>query len=803
MVYTQAKKTKGNIVPSLQHPEQIDRFIIKDILGKGAQGIVYLAEDPSLNRQVAIKAVSLRDDFQQQQTIDSLLQEARTVSQLQHANIVTIYDVGSYQLKPYMVLEYVTGETLQSLIHQQLPWQQKIKIIRDVLTGVSAAHQRGIIHCDLKPANIMITSEGQAKVADFGLALLADAQQQDSDMLIGTPQYMAPEYIETHKHQTVSDVFSLGLIFYELLTGQRAVDGADVYQLLNAIANQPIQAPSTLNQNIDERLDALIMKALEKDPQNRYQNASEMLKAFENSLALSEAEQQTDNADATVQFLLRRMNHKKDFPVFSRTISILNRASSSETESLSTVSNAILKDISLTNKILRIVNSAYYHRGGGKISTISRAVVMLGINPVKNLAVSLMLFEHLQNKMQAHQLMEDSVSSLFSALMANDLARSSNIKQHEEAFLCALLQKLGKLLVRFYLHEESLAIDKQIEQNNLEENTAALKILGTSYHKLGMAVAREWGFPDQIISSMQPLDQAQINNKGKPVDKLRLIAQFSNQLSDALKLPGAEQGKAINELTAQYGKVLDIDQKKVDQLIGDSQKELTNFAKLINFNLSKSKFYQQLTGDETEAGAAKAASTSDVFDEDDTIHVLEERASLEEDQQNSEKALTDGIQDITNTLTSDYTINQVMQMILETIYRAMPGTRVLLGLRNKVSNRIEGKFGYGEDVDNLIRHFSIPLAYQADVFHIAFKNNVDIKIDDSKDDKIKEKIPDWYHQKVGSKFFIIFPIVIKHSPVAVIYIDSCESQSITISDNQLSLLKTLRNQAILAIKNLS
>jgi len=790
-------------VADFYFPSRIDRFIIDDTLGKGAQGIVYLATDPTLNRQVAIKSVFMRDALQHQDKMENLLQEARTVSQLQHNNIVSIYDVGHDHTNPYLVLEYVEGETLHSLLKKQIPLQQASRIMRDVLCGVAAAHEQGIIHCDLKPANIIITKQGQAKVADFGLALLSDSQLHDSGQLAGTPQYMAPEYIETYQHQTVSDVFSLGLIFYELFTGQKAVDGDDVYQLLNAIANQPIQPPSSKNRDIDESIDTLIMKALEKDPQNRYQTAGEMLQAFEESLAINDALSHSDTSDSTIQFLLRRMRHKKDFPAFSRTISILNRASSSETESLSTGSNAILKDISLTNKLLRIVNSAYYRRGGGKISTISRAVIMLGINPVKSLAVSLMLFEHLQNKMQANQLMEDAVTSLFSAILANDLANSNNIKEHEEAFLCALLQQLGKLLVRFYLHEESLAIDKQIEQKNMKENTAALKVLGTTYQKLGMAVAREWGFPEQIINSMKPVDGKLLNSSNKPADKLRIIANFSNSLVHILKQPKQQQKDAIKAITEQHKETLNIDSKKVKSLMASSQKELASFAKLINFNLGKTNFYQQLTADSDPSAEPEQPTASNEFGDDESVQLLQQEMS-EEDQHNSEKALTDGIQDITSTLTcDDFTINQIMQMIMETIYRALPGTRVLLGLRDKPSNSIKGKFGYGEDLEKLLKDFQIPLAYQSDVFHIAFKNNVDIKIDDAQDAKIRDKIPPWYQRNINSKSFILFPIVIKHSPIAVIYVDSTQSHCLSISDTQLGLLKTLRNQAILAIKTAS
>ena len=777
------------------HPRQIDRFTILDILGQGAQGIVYRAHDPQLQRQVAIKAVRLQSSNDSTTTIENLLQEARTVSQMQHANIVSIYDIGNDPANPYLVLEYIEGQTLQQRLQSPIELGEALHIMTDVLRGVAAAHERGIIHCDLKPANIMITRDGQAKVADFGLATLVGQATGDGEQLAGTPQYMAPEYIESRQRQTVSDVFSLGLIFYQLLTGRLAVDGEDLHQLLYAIANHPIEAPSKFNPRIDEHIDALIMKALEKNPENRFQNAGEMLQRLESDLALGEALEQSGDSDATVQFLLRRMKHKKDFPAFSQTISVLNRVSTSQTESLATVSNAILKDVSLTNKLLRIVNSAYYNRGGEKISTISRAVIMLGIEPIKSLALSLMLFEHLQNRQQAEELKEDAVSSLFSAIIADELARRAGIKSHEEAFLCALLQQLGKLLTRFYLHEEAQAIDRQVQSKGIEEETAALAVLGVHYHQLGQAVAREWGFPKPIIDSMRPIDTEQLRSRGDRIDRLRVIANFANRLTDAMKQSPERQERKIETLVEHYGKTLGLDRGTTDKLIEHSQQELSRFAKLIRFNIEKSRFYRGIEDSTGLSGEAAAAPPDSHQPE-----VLSQ--SIEDDPRDdgSVQALGNGIQDITNTLTGDFTINQIMQMVLETIYRALPGSRVLLGLRDPRSQSIVGKFGYGDDIENLIRNFSIPLAYQPDVFHIAFKNNVDIKIDDARDPKITDKVPEWYKRKVNSRFFIIFPIVIKHSPIALLYIDSADQAPIPISDEQLGLLKTLRNQVILAIK---
>ena len=784
-------------------PPTIDRFEIRQVLGKGSQGIVYLADDPELKRKVAIKSVNLKADLARESDIDQLLTEARTVSKLQHANIVSIFDIGMQDDSPYLVLEYINGHSLQQSIRKDPAMQQKIRIMRDVLEGVAAAHAQNIIHCDIKPANILISQQGQAKVADFGLALLTDSSAGEDAALYGTPQYMAPEYIETRQHQKVSDVFSLGLVFYEVLTGQAAFKGQDVYQILHAIANTELTPPSTINADIDERLETLVMKSLAKNPADRFSDAGEMLQALNDYLALDESELQHHTGDATVGFLLRRMRHKKDFPVFSHTISVLNQASTSETESLTTISNTILKDYSLTNKILRLVNSAYYNRGGGKISTISRAVVMLGIDAVKSLATGLMLFEHMQNKLQASQLKENAVQALFSGLLANSLARDLGIgNHHEEAFLCALLQQLGKMLVHFYLHEEAQAIDKLMLRQNCSETAAVTQVLGISYSRLGISVAREWGFPRLMTDSMQPLDFDQLSPPADAAENLQLISQFSSALSGCLALPLQEQAIAIKKLTEQFAEALKLDEEKVSRLLENCHQELTRFSRLIQFDLDKSLYYQRISSSgNREPESPQEMTRREEFGEDSSVKILVEQNDTGAD--SIEKALTDGIQDITDTLTGECTINQIMQMILETIYRALAGSRVILCLKDNKTGRIRARFGYGEDVDRLIEHFSVPLQGPPDVFQVALKKNVDIRIDDTRDKNIRQRLPDWYQQHIDAQSFTLFPIVIKNAPIALIYIDSAGSEPIAISDAQLGLLKTLRNQGILAIKTLS
>ncbi len=780
-------------------PQSIDRFHIRRVLGEGSQGIVYLAHDPELKRQVAIKSVRLGGGLRPRGDIEQLLAEARTVSRLQHANVVSIFDIGLHGQDPYLVLEYIDGQSLHRRIAAGLGFDEKLVIMRDIVAGVAAAHAQDIVHCDLKPANILLSEQGQAKVADFGLAWLNDLDRGSGDSLYGTPQYMAPEYLETHRHRKVSDVFSLGLICYELLTGDTPFKGKQVYEVLNAIATREIEPPSRLADEVDERLDALILKSVAKNPAERFADAGEMHRALNDYLAVDPGAPRRGHGDATARFLLRRIRHKKDFPAFSHTISVLNQASSSETESLATVANAILKDYSLTNKVLRLVNSAYYNRGGAMVITISRALVMLGIDTVRSIAAGLMLFEHLQNKLQAHQLKEHSVQALFSGLLANSLARSAGVANHEEAFLCALLQRLGKMLVRFYLHEEARAIDKLVAGKNCSEAAAASEILGTSYARLGFSVAREWGFPKSITDCMLPLDFDHLPESPSADEKLKLVAQFSSELGACLTLPLQQQAPAINRLTGQFGQVLDLDGEKVSDLLENCHKELTRFARLIQFDLGKSIYYQQISSSGSlEPEPAEIPPTLEIG-VDDSVEILVDQSAATG--QTAEKALTDGIQDITATLAGDYGINQIMQMVLETIYRAFDGVRVVLCLKDSKSGEIRARLGYGEDVQRLIEHFVIPRRQHADVFRAAFANNVDIRIENTADAKIRDKIPAWYHEHVGARCFTIFPIVVRETPLALIYIDSANEHPVAISDEQLGLLKTLRNQVVLAIRH--
>ncbi len=266
------------------HPVvSIGRFTVIRALGKGAQGSVYLAHDPHLERQVAIKSIGTGATPDQ---IRRLLQEARVVGQFSHPNIVTLHDAIEHDGCHYLVLEYVEGMTLAQLLRrdQRLDKVRAITIACQIADGLTYAHGKQVIHRDIKPANIMIADGDIARIMDFGIAATAGDTETLATMQ-GTPRYMAPERLHSNIASEGADVFSLGMVLYEMLTGRPAVNGANIYEIMHKIANEPFQPPSRLAPEIDEALDHVVLRALLKSDSERYASAAAMKQSLEEYLA--------------------------------------------------------------------------------------------------------------------------------------------------------------------------------------------------------------------------------------------------------------------------------------------------------------------------------------------------------------------------------------------------------------------------------------------------------------------------------------------------------------------------------------
>jgi len=259
----------------------LGRYEVLKQLGKGAMGIVYLGQDPRINRTTAIKTFRFGDDFDPEdvkEMKEKFFREAESAGTLSHPNIVTIYDAGDEHDLAYIAMEYLEGENLEKYTKKEhlLPMLRVIDYVADIANALDYAHQKGIVHRDIKPANIMLLNTGIVKITDFGIARITAISQTQTGIVKGTPYYMSPEQFSGLKVDGRSDIFSLGTMLFQLLTGKLPFYGENPAALMNNIMNTPHPNPKSLNTKIVTPLVTIIDKGLEKDREKRYQRASQM-----------------------------------------------------------------------------------------------------------------------------------------------------------------------------------------------------------------------------------------------------------------------------------------------------------------------------------------------------------------------------------------------------------------------------------------------------------------------------------------------------------------------------------------------
>ncbi|HMH02297.1 MAG TPA: serine/threonine-protein kinase, partial [Terriglobales bacterium] len=264
--------------------QTLSHYRILEQIGAGGMGVVYLAHDERLERDVALKVLpagTLADEASRKR----FRREALTLSKLNHPNIATVFDFDADDDTDFLVTEYITGVTLDAkLAGGALPWKEVVGLGRQLAEGLQAAHAKGIVHRDLKPANLRLTSDGRLKILDFGLAQFVQPEGNlaptmsltTSQQITGTLPYMAPEQLRGEPADMRSDIWAAGAVLYEMSTGRRPFPETIGPLLIDSILNRTAEPPSKLNPQIPVGLQNIVMKALEKDPAQRYQSAREL-----------------------------------------------------------------------------------------------------------------------------------------------------------------------------------------------------------------------------------------------------------------------------------------------------------------------------------------------------------------------------------------------------------------------------------------------------------------------------------------------------------------------------------------------
>jgi len=257
-----------------------ERYTLVQRIGSGGMADVWSADDSMLGRQVALKF--LHERFTQDaQFVERFRREAQAAAGLQHPNVVGVYDRGEFEGRHFIAMEYVQGAALKDLINRGLSTDEAVEIVRQILAGARFAHERGIIHRDLKPHNVLVDAEGRARVTDFGIARAGASEITQAGSVLGTAQYLSPEQAQGFEVGATSDLYSIGVILYEALTGRVPFEAdTAVAVAMKQVSEQP-RRPSQLNPEVPPALDAVVMRALAKDPVDRYQTADEFLAALD------------------------------------------------------------------------------------------------------------------------------------------------------------------------------------------------------------------------------------------------------------------------------------------------------------------------------------------------------------------------------------------------------------------------------------------------------------------------------------------------------------------------------------------
>lgn len=500
------------------------------------------------------------------------------------------------------------------------------------------------------------------------------------------------------------------------------------------------------------------------------------------------------STETALEVLLARMSEGGDFPALSRTISELNEAVEDETGHSSALTGIILRDVSLTYKLLRLVNAAHYGTYGGQpISTISRAVVILGLDAVRDTAISLLLFEHLENHAQAEELKMEAVDSFFRGTLGRLLASSAGVRDGEEAFISALFRNLGRLMARFHFYDETRRIAELMAEEGLSEGAAARVVLGTDYDQLGQAIARQWHFSPTILHAIAPLEGGPVRASAASHGPLQVVANLALELHQTLarNLPSEQQLQAINALCERFRGVARLTPESLAETVHQAAEAVRRESHILHTDTRCNPLLRRLLKPMPETAPTPGEEAGKELD---GLAMPQEGAATD-----PTGILVQGMQDLTSLVLGNYQLSDVLRMVAELFYRSGSFDRVLISTLDLPSQCLLGRVAFGPGAERLRAAFRIPLSFAPDVFHAALSKGQDILISDATAENIRSRIPPWYAQNAHAHAFLLLPIVIHGKSVAMLYADR-EKAPLELPGQILGMLKALRNQATLAIR---
>jgi HD-like signal output (HDOD) protein len=772
--------------PPSPAPSTWGRFTLLGLLGQGEQSRTWLAQDPQRNREVVLK-LPVRIPGTDASLVTRWVQQARRVSLLRHPHIVPVLEADVLDQQPYRVSAYTPGQTLLSdLLAQHAPRSpaQAVVLALDMLDALASAHAAGLLHRNVKPSNVLVDASGRAQLMDFGTSLQTG----------GVSAYLSPEAAQGQPATPQTDVFAVGLVLAEMLAGQPLVDTRDAARAQYRLSHEQLVLPP--GAEADDGLRHIVAHALAYAPAQRYADVPAFRAAL---MAWSPSAHGAHSAAAAPQAsapaapnpldaLLERMHRQGEFPAMASVVARIQGLASSETESLDSVAHEIMKDVALTNKLLRLVNSAHFGAREGHISTVSRAVNLVGFNGIRNLTLSLVLLEQMQDQSHAHVLKDEFLRCLMAGCIAVELCTVG--RESEETFIGAMFQNLGRILAEYYFPDEARTVRGLLASTRqpMAETAAAASVLGVGYEALGLAMAQSWSLPESIQRCMRkPRGEPPIVPPVLADERLRWTSMAANEMADILlRAPAAGLVARLEHVQRYYARVLGLSPEDARKATQQARRKLIAMAHSMALAVVPGSGAAQLL--QAPEDDAKAAADKDRPPPPPPARPLAD-------------ALTVGLHQLRHAMQGDYKPADVLRMALASLREALQCQRVVFCMRDPKTDTLTGRFGLGEGAESAAKAFSIPLkSSPPDLFTTVCLKGADTLIHDALEPRMATRLPAWYRTHLRAPCFLLLPLHIQGKPIGLVYADSADKTGLALSDTEMALLRSLRDQMLLAFK---
>lgn len=688
---------------------------------------------------------------------------------LSHPNIVQAVEARIEADRAVLVCAPLAGMVLSQWLadHETMPVRQAVLVAIGVLDALAHAHDAGLVHGQVRPDAVWLDITGRALLGAFEPA----GRVVDPGRL-GTARglYLAPEVAAGLRADARSDVHGVGLLLYELLVGRPAVADAQPRRALERLQTEDLSLPPrALNQPGEAGLRAIVHAALARDPLQRPESAQALRQALQDWLTPALLDGSGDTlAQRTLQRLLASLAQRSDLPVQAEAVRRVRRLAGAEQVNLDEIARAVLDDVALVHKLLRMTNAAYFSSvGGGSITTVSRSIALLGFEALRDLAGTLPQLEDLRDSAQREALADEYARCRVAGRTAARLCPTQ--AEEEESYIAALMQNLGRVLVQHHLPDEAAQVRQLARSQGQSEEQAACAVLGLSFEDLGVAVGRTWGLPEELLRVMRaPSPGTPVRAPQRRGDWFRLLGGVGNVVA------GTRTRDAAREIPAhtvhwldQYAAALGIQTQQVWEAAGTAVPPVASARR--SPATGPSGVHATPRGP-ARTGPIPAAGASPVHPLSQAI--LELRTAL----------LRREGRDI------------CLDIVGQAVLRHFGCHRVVLVELEPASGWFLARKVWGQADASLNAHFRFARDDVADAFSTLCAKGADSLIRDATVPGLAAKLPAWFRTHVAAPAFMLLPMSDGRHTAAALYADHAQPDGFKMSDRDLSLMRSLRDE---------